>query len=323
MHLDHIIPPEKVNHQALKAVHEQALHQLNEERYAKYKLALEQLHELEALRSDDYLITDGVIKMGLSPNAQQKETLQNIIKTFIPWRKGPFELCDQVVDAEWKSDLKWNRLKKQVGSLQGKSILDIGCNNGYFLYQIAKQNPKYLLGIDPVIPYYCQYRLLHTLCPAKNTDFLLAGVEDLPHFEKTFDVIFCMGIIYHHQDPLGILKTIFKCLRPGGLLIMESQGIGHDDPLILMPKNRYLGMPGHWFLPSASALENMLSRTGFQYIETFEKQALSNQEQRATSYSPHNSLDDGLDPNDPSKTIEGHPAPWRIYTKARRARIRR
>ena len=235
----------------------------------------------------------------------------------LPWRKGPFKIGDLEIDAEWRSDLKWERVKKHVGSLQGRVILDIGCNNGYFLFPMGLQNPKYVLGIDPVVPYYQQFQFLNSFSNLKNIDMRLFGLEHLPRFQTTFDVIFCMGILYHHTDPIGILRNMLDSLRPGGLLIVEAQGIAGDDPVCLLPQKKYCGMPGHWFLPTVSALKNMLSRAGFQYIEAFDEVELLSEEQRSTDLSPHNSLSEGLDKN---KTIEGYPAPWRFYLKARKGR---
>jgi len=252
-----------------------------------------------------------------------RKIFKTAIKQMVPWRKGPFEILGETIDSEWRSDLKWQRVKKQAGSLQGKVILDVGCNNGYYLYQIAKQRPKYLLGIDPVIPYYLQFQLLNQFCPLQNTDFKLLGVQDLLHFEKVFDVVFCMGILYHHPDPIGILNAIFHAMRPGGLLIIESQGINKTGPYFLLPKNRYLNMPGHWFIPSREALENIVRRSGFQYVETFLEVELNQDEQRRTDQAPFESLADGLDDKNKKLTAEGYPAPWRFYLKARKARIRR
>lgn len=295
--------------------------------YQRYFEALASAKKLKRkIKQDISLkIKNGIIQIGLADQCDEtsKRELLQILHKMDPWRKGPFELFGTPLDAEWRSDLKWERLRKHTGPLQGKSILDIGCNNGYFLFHMAKQKPRYLLGIDPVIPYKCQFEFMNTFTNLPNTEFGLFGVNELKHFEKTFDVIFCLGIIYHHPDPVGVLKTIFKCLKPGGMIIIESQGINADGSYFLFPETKYLGAPGHWFLPSKTALENIVRRSGFQYVDTFFETKLSSEEQRRSPFSPHESLTDFLNPEDPNKTIEGYPAPWRFYLKARRVRIRR
>lgn len=263
------------------------------------------------------------IGSGLDLTPPESALLAKAIKSMMPWRKGPFNILGHHIEAEWRSDLKWQRVKKHAGPLQGKVVLDIGCNNGYFLFPMALQKPKYLLGIDPVVPYQSQFNLLNQFSPLPNTDFKLCGVQDLQYFDKVFDVVFCMGILYHHPDPIAILKTIYNAMRPGALIIFECQGIQKEGPYFLFPQTRYLNAPGHWFLPSKEALENLIRRSGFQYVETFFETKLTDEEQRTSTHAPFDSLNQFLDKNDPNLTIEGHPAPWRYYVKARRARRRR
>jgi len=324
----------KESQKAVQKIHRAHEKRGKEERYARYVDAVKRIKPLakkvrtgvngapvkKAIRYDDTRIA---IANDIEINTKERGLLQNAIKKMVPWRKGPFTLCGEQINSEWQSDLKWDRVKKACGSLQGKSILDIGCNNGYYLFHIARQNPKYLLGIDPVIPYYLQFQLLNQFYPLPNTEFKLMGVEDLHHLEKTFDVIFCMGILYHHTDPIGILKKVYNCLKPGGLIIIESQGINKEGPYFLMPQKQYLGTPGNWFIPSKEALMNMVRRSGLQYVDCFYETKLDSSEQSKSEHAPYDSLQSGLDENDSTKTVEGYPAPWRFYIKARKARIRR
>ena len=71
-----------------------------------------------------------------------------------------------------------------------------------------------------------------------------------------------------------------------------------------------------WYLPSVKALELWLRRAGFQHIETVDVALTTTEEQRATEWMQYHSLSDFLDPNDKTKTIEGHPAPLRAIIKA-------
>ncbi len=309
----------------LQALQQEKENELTEPRYARYQNSLAIAKTLAAAlpgKLADYSVKNHVVSIGKSEDltSVQHQILKEALQGMIPWRKGPFELFGQRIDAEWRSDLKWERLRKVIGPLQGKVVLDIGCNNGYYLYLMAKQKPKFLLGIDPTIPYYFQFQFMNQFCPPANTLFTLHGLEHLDAFRKTFDVIFCLGIVYHHTDPLGMLEKIFQCLRPGGLLIVESMGIPGDAPLLLLPKSRYLGMPGHWFIPTAAALENLLTRSGFQYVQTFLTTELESSEQRKTEWAPFATLIDGLDEKNPKLTKEGYPSPLRFYVKARRAR---
>lgn len=329
MRLEDFAKSENVNWKALKkAIRDHAVNLVKPQyaRYAEAALAAKKLSTTLRKRHGklDFRTDDGVLRLGSNavPTPQEKKDLRRIFELMRPWRKGPFEICGELLDAEWRSDKKWERVKKAVGPLQGRKILDIGCNNGYYLYLMSRQKPRFVLGIDPVVPYFRQFEAIRHFHDPDNVDFGLFGVDELVHFEKVFDVVFCMGILYHHADPIGILKKIYRVLRPGGLLIVESQGVPTSGSYFLFPQNRYAGMPGHWFLPTREALENLLRRSGLQYVETFFETRLTADEQRPSKESPFASLADGLDPTDKNLTIEGYPAPWRFYVKARRARIR-
>lgn len=328
MNLKEFCQSENIDYQELASAIQSNEKKLELASYQKYKNAVsysQLLAESLGQKSLIHKIKDFKVTIGESSDltTEQHHELENHIKNMIPWRKGPFNLFGHQIDSEWRSDLKWERVKKVTGPLQGKKILDIGCNNGYYLYLMAKQRPKFVLGIDPVPTYYQQFQFLKNFHHPKNIDYGLFGFEELKHFTKVFDVIFCMGIIYHHPDPIGVLKLIFNALRPGGLLIMESQGVNVEGSFFCFPKSRYAGMTAHWFLPSEKAHENIIRRSGFQYIETFYKTKLTSQEQRSTAYYPFETLADGLDPHNENLTIEGYPAPWRYYVKARRARKRK
>jgi len=131
-----------------------------------------------------------------------------------------------------------------------------------------------------------------------------------------FDTVFCMGILYHHTDPIGLLKKIFASMAKGGQLIVECQGIPGTEPIALMPASRYANARGFWWLPTRSCLEHWIRRTGFTKVTCFEDLALTNDEQRRSSHAPIDSLDDFLDKDDPTKTAEGYPAPRRFYVSA-------
>ena len=100
-------------------------------------------------------------------------------------------------------------------------------------------------------------------------------------------------------------------LRPGGELVLETLVVPGDINTILVPPERYAKMANVWFLPSTEALENMLRKVGLENVRTVDVSQTTTAEQRATEWMTFHSLADFLDPNDPSRSIEGHPAPLR------------
>lgn len=251
---------------------------------------------------------------------EQYQNVERLTKELIPWRKGPFNFYGQEIDSEWRSDLKWDRLKEHVDNLEDKRVLDIGCNNGYFMFKMAEQRPELVLGIDPVLHNICQFDLIQNYAQNPALHFELFGVEHLNYFKELFDVVFSMGIIYHHRHPLEQLIEIRDSLVPGGQMILETIGIPGSDSVALFPEDRYAKMRNVFFVPTLSCLVNWAKKAKFIDVEVISATPLTNEEQRLTDWCPppFQSLDDFIDPNDPTKTIEGHAAPMRFCIKARK-----
>ena len=264
---------------------------------------------------------EGVVSIGSEDELCSEKNLEllNILSQLKPWRKGPFSIFGQKLDAEWRSDLKWDRLAPHLPPLWGKKVLDVGCNNGYYLLRMALQDPEWILGIDPTPRFLLQWRLLTGSLQLPRVDYHLLGQEHLKAFPKTFDLILSMGILYHHPEPLGQLNILKQALAPGGWLVLEGMGVDSPDPISLFPHPRYAKAPGVWFLRSVPCLENWLIRSGFRDIQILHGGPTTQEEQRHSEYCPppFETLNDFLDPNDSSKTVEGYPAPWRYLVMAR------
>jgi tRNA (mo5U34)-methyltransferase len=263
-----------------------------------------------------------------SPSAIKKETqktddiknrVHNALFDFKPWRKGPFNFHGLELDAEWNSHLKWERLQPYLEGLWGRKVLDVGCNNGYYLLRAAQEDPAWTLGIDPTPRFYLQWKLLTLGMRLPRAEFQMLGIEHLHAFPNVFDTVLCMGIVYHHPDPMGQIKALRRCTRPGGTLVLEAMGIESQQPICLFPEVRYAKAPGVWFLPSATCMQNWLWRAGFKEVEIVDSRKTTHKEQRNSSYCPRpfETLKDFLDPDDPEKTVEGYPAPWRHMLIAR------
>ncbi|MFW7380817.1 MAG: tRNA 5-methoxyuridine(34)/uridine 5-oxyacetic acid(34) synthase CmoB [Oligoflexus sp.] len=255
------------------------------------------------------------IGRGDEVSAEQKTALLPLLQAQMPWKKGPFSLFGIEIDAEWRSDFKWNRLRQHMSSLQGQVVADIGCHNGYFMFRMLADQPELVIGFEPVVKHWLSFQLLNSMARQASLQFELFGVEHIDLFPQYFDSIFCLGILYHHTDPIGLLRKMRQALKPGGTLWIDCQGIPGEESMALIPKNRYANARGIWFLPTQSALETWIRRAGFHKIDCIFGEALSPLEQRSTAWAPVKSLSDFLDPGDPSKTIEGYPAPWRFYLK--------
>ncbi len=251
-------------------------------------------------------------------NPEERQQVLQVMRSFMPWRKGPFNVFGIDIDAEWRSERKWNRLRPELPDLADKVVADIGCNNGYYMFRMAPCRPRLVLGFEPYVQHYYTFRTLNGFAGLDNLYIDLLGIEHLNLFPECFDVIFLLGIIYHRPSPIEALRDIHAALKPGGTLILESQAIPGKDPVALFPARTYAKVPGTWFVPTGACLRNWLKRTGFRNIDLFCSHPMSSAEQRRTAWMSYESYEDFIDKERPALTIEGYPAPRRVFLKAKK-----
>ncbi|PAF49543.1 tRNA 5-methoxyuridine(34)/uridine 5-oxyacetic acid(34) synthase CmoB [Helicobacter sp. 12S02232-10] len=264
-----------------------------------------------------YTCKEGIrIDLSVLNSVETCAFIREIALDLKPWRKGPFYLGDLFIDAEWKSYIKWNLLTPFV-DLKDKDVADIGCNNGYYLFEMAKFSPKTLVGFDPSGLYKTQFDFIN-LFLKQNIVYELLGIEHLRIYDKKFDVIFCLGVLYHRSDPIFALKSLFMGLKEGGELILDTLIIDSELEIALCPKKSYAKMPNVYFIPSIPTLRGWCERAGFTQMEILTISETSVNEQRKTEWIEGLSLESFLDPKDPKRTIEGYNAPKRGYFRLKR-----
>lgn len=245
----------------------------------------------------------------------QHQQLTSLLKGLHPWRKGPFELFDVLIDTEWRSDWKWARLEPYIDPLEGRNVLDVGCGSGYHCWRMRGQRANLVMGIDPTPLFIVQFFALQHYIQDPQVAVLPMGIEHLPNNMQFFDSIFSMGVLYHRRSPFDHLIKLRDSLRSGGQLILETLVIDGEQGQVLVPEGRYSRMGNVWFLPSCQTLSVWLKKSGFIDVTLVDVTATSTDEQRSTEWMTFYSLKDFLDPDDNSKTIEGYPAPKRaIFT---------
>ncbi|MDK2080490.1 tRNA 5-methoxyuridine(34)/uridine 5-oxyacetic acid(34) synthase CmoB [Aliarcobacter butzleri] len=247
---------------------------------------------------------------------EEYEIIVQTAKKLIPWRKGPFKIFDLEIDSEWQSNIKYNLIRPYF-NLKDKIVADIGCNNGYYMFRMLEDCPKRLIGFDPSPLTLHQFEFINHFVKS-DIVYEMLGVEHLEFYNHKFDFIFMLGVLYHRPDPVGTLKSLARGLNSKGEILIDTFMIDGDDEICLTPNKRYSKIPNIYFIPTIPALKNWLERAGFENIEVLAATVTTSEEQRKTPWSFDESLEDFLDPNDSSKTVEGYPAPKRVYVKARK-----
>lgn len=292
---------------------------LNPNRYGDLARWLQALHELPPLQAD--AIQLNAARVGASCVTALSDTTRAQLHTALsklhPWRKGPFELFGVLVDTEWRSDWKWDRLENAIDSLHGRRVLDVGCGSGYHCWRMLGDGAAEVIGIDPTPLFVVQFWALQTYLAQDNVWVLPLAMEQVPAKLHAFDTVFSMGVLYHRRSPLDHLQELKDCLRPGGQLVLETLVIEGDLGDTLLPEGRYARMGNVWFLPSCDTLLSWLRKLGFVDTQLVDVGVTTTAEQRSTEWMTFHSLANFLDPDDASKTIEGHPAPRRAIVTAR------
>lgn len=280
--------------------------------------ALAALPKVEPSRVD---CTNGV-QVGSSSDITEEQRIQTLkaLQALIPWRKGPYAVFDIHIDTEWRSDWKWDRLASHIRHLTGKKVLDVGCGNGYHCWRMWGAGANQVIGIDPSPRFVVQFYMLKHFVGAVPVDVLPIGIEALPENLQAFDATFSMGVLYHRRSPMDHLKELKDTLVAGGQLILETLVIDGALGQTLVPEGRYAMMNNVWFLPSSATLVSWLKKVGFENIRVIDETVTTTEEQRRTDWMKFHSLREFLDPNDPSKTAEGHPAPKRAILLADKPR---
>lgn len=244
------------------------------------------------------------------------EVILKTAKKLIPWRKGPFKIFGLEIDSEWQSNIKYNLIRPYF-NLKDKVVADIGCNNGYYMFRMLEDKPKRLIGFDPSPLTLHQFEFINHFVKS-DIVYEMLGVEHLEFYNHKFDFIFMLGVLYHRPDPVGTLKSLARGLNSKGEILIDTFMIDGENEICLTPNKRYSKIPNIYFIPTIPALKNWLERAGFENIEVIATTVTTSEEQRKTEWSFDQSLEDFLDENDKTKTVEGYPAPKRVYVKARK-----
>jgi tRNA (mo5U34)-methyltransferase len=277
---------------------------------------LEQLPKLEEVKCS----FGDTVTISSDCHAGTNDQIENLLRQLIPWRKGPFAINEVFIDTEWRSDWKWQRLLPHIESLQNRLVLDVGCGNGYHCWRMLEAGAKRVIGIDPSPRFVMQFYAIKHFAGQYPVDVLPIALENIPEFLPVFDTVFSMGVLYHRPSPMDHLRQLKSLLRANGQLVLETLVIADDSNTefgqVLVPEKRYAMMNNVWFIPTPTTLCAWLKKCGFENSRVVNVTVTNTEEQRVSDWMQYHSLADFLDPNDPSRTIEGYPAPRRAIILA-------
>lgn len=94
------------------------------------------------------------------------------------------------------------------GSLNGKSVLDLGCCQGFWSFESRKAGASSVLGIDSSPFFVKEAEALRTVLQIEGCSFLSAHLEDDPWWQQCpeSDITLTLGVLYHLTDPVHVLR---------------------------------------------------------------------------------------------------------------------
>lgn len=146
----------------------------------------------------------------------------------------------------------------------GKTVLDVGCNAGFFSFVAAERGAKRVLGVDLKQGYIDQARFANDVRGDK-VEFQTAGVNDVTKFGEQFDITICIGLLYHVRDIYGAIEAIAAVTKEMAIVESAIHPGNEGVPLVRVAPGKG-GLPGIWH-PNITALRFMFERVGFARTE--------------------------------------------------------
>jgi tRNA (mo5U34)-methyltransferase len=182
--------------------------------------------------------------------------------------------------------VKWRRFAHILpADLTGLSVLDIGCNGGFYSIEMKRRGASRVLGIDADSTYLAQARFAARVL-GLSIEFRHLSVYDVGAIGERFDVVLFMGVLYHLRHPLLALDLVHKHVA-ADLLVFQSMHRGspkveavaddydfwdsdHFDrpgyPKLHFIERRYAGDETNWWVPNRACVEAMLRSAGFRIL---------------------------------------------------------
>jgi tRNA (mo5U34)-methyltransferase len=179
---------------------------------------------------------------------------------------------------------KWEKFASALpADLAGRTVLDIGCNGGFYSIEMKRRGADRVVAIDLQAHYLAQAKLAAEV-RGVELELRQLSVYDVAELQERFDVVLFLGVLYHLRHPLLALDRIREHVA-NDLLVFQSMLRGSEDvatleddypfeerdifeapgyPKLHFVERRYAGDPGNWWVPNAACAQAMLRSAGFE-----------------------------------------------------------
>jgi tRNA (mo5U34)-methyltransferase len=164
----------------------------------------------------------------------------------------------------------WDFIRRHLDAIDfaGKSVLDIGCWDGYWSIYAEARGARSVLASDDLTQNWSSGEGIHLAKRLLGSSIEIdqhVSIYELTRLGRTFDVILCLGVYYHLFDPFAAFAEIRHCCHDGTIVVLEG-----DATAGLRPDTLYWDAktPSHpLFLPTPQVLAQMLQASYFQVIK--------------------------------------------------------
>jgi tRNA (mo5U34)-methyltransferase len=183
--------------------------------------------------------------------------------------------------------IKWQRFAHAIpGDLTGKSVIDIGCNAGFYSFEMKRRGARRVLGVDSSHEYLAQADFAAKILGA-DLEFRRLSVYDVAQLQEQFDLVLFLGVFYHLRHPLLALDLLRRYVVKD-LLVVQSLLRGSSEvakvaldypfsetgvferpgfPKTFFIEKKYAGDETNWWIPNNAALEALLRSAGFEILD--------------------------------------------------------
>lgn len=176
---------------------------------------------------------------------------------------------------------KFARFAGALPDLTGKTVLDVGCNAGFYAFEMKLRGAARVVGIDTDARYLAQAKLAAEVL-GHEIELAQLDVYSVPALHEQFDLVIFMGVLYHLRHPLLALDLLHDHVTRD-MLLFQSMLRGPDPvlveadypfertdvfdrpghPAMYFVENRYAGDWTNWWIPNRAGAEAMLRSSGF------------------------------------------------------------